>query len=251
MELFERASREGFRRALAAGLKIAMGSDSSVLPHGENAREIVWMAKNGMTPIDAIRAATVRASELIGWEDRVGTVASGKFADLVAVRGNPARRRHGAPARALRHEGRRRLQGRTRPAAAIARAGLPVRPIALPARVSSLEASPREAAMKIVAGRLRPQFLHQARSASRGAFAAVYSAIIRNRSAGERGPAQQWGSRGPVDDRAAPGRDSSSSSGSPRAGGRRCSGSRCPCRRSRCGSFPRACRRSPPSGAAR
>jgi imidazolonepropionase-like amidohydrolase len=88
-ELFSRASREAFRRALAADLKIAMGSDSSVLPHGQNAREIVWMAKNGMTPIAAIRAATVRASELIGWEDRVGTVAAGKFADLIAVRGNP------------------------------------------------------------------------------------------------------------------------------------------------------------------
>jgi imidazolonepropionase-like amidohydrolase len=88
-QLFSRASKEAFRRALAANLKIAMGSDSSVLPHGENAREIVWMARNGMTPLAAIRAATVRASELLGWEDRVGTVAPGKFADLVAVSGNP------------------------------------------------------------------------------------------------------------------------------------------------------------------
>jgi imidazolonepropionase-like amidohydrolase len=88
-ELFSKASREAFRRALAADLKIAMGSDASVLPHGQNAREIVWMARNGMTPLAAIRAATVRASELLGWEDRVGTVAAGKFADLVAVRGNP------------------------------------------------------------------------------------------------------------------------------------------------------------------
>jgi len=88
-ELFSRASREGFHRALAVGLKIAMGSDASVLPHGQNAREIVWLARNGMAPIDAIRAATMRAAELIGWEDRVGAVAPGKFADMIAVSGDP------------------------------------------------------------------------------------------------------------------------------------------------------------------
>jgi imidazolonepropionase-like amidohydrolase len=66
-----------------------MGSDASVLPHGENAREIVWLAQNGLGPLEAIRAATLRAAELLGWEDRVGAVAEGKLADLVAVRGNP------------------------------------------------------------------------------------------------------------------------------------------------------------------
>jgi imidazolonepropionase-like amidohydrolase len=88
-ELFARASREGFRKAVAAGLKIAMGSDSSVLPHGKNALEISWLARNGLAPLEAIRAATLYASQLLGWEDRVGSVAPGKFADLVAVRGNP------------------------------------------------------------------------------------------------------------------------------------------------------------------
>ena len=73
-----RASREGFRKAVAAGVKIAMGSDSSVLPHGENAREIVWMVRNGMTPLAAIRAATSSAAELIGWRDRVGSIAAGQ-----------------------------------------------------------------------------------------------------------------------------------------------------------------------------
>ena len=88
-DLYSKASREGFRKAIAAGLKIAMGSDASVLPHGSNAREITWMASNGMTALAAIQAATVRGAELIGWPETVGTIAPGRFADLVAVRGNP------------------------------------------------------------------------------------------------------------------------------------------------------------------
>ena len=86
---FLKGSQEGFRKAVAAGVKIAMGSDQSVLPHGENAKEIVWMATHGMTPLEAIRAATVNAAELLGWSDRVGAIAPGKFADIIAVRGNP------------------------------------------------------------------------------------------------------------------------------------------------------------------
>ena len=88
-EMFRRGSHEGFRKAVEAGVRIAMGSDSSVLPHGQNAREITWMAKNGMTTLAAIQAATIRAAELLGWQDRVGSVSPGKFADLVAVRTNP------------------------------------------------------------------------------------------------------------------------------------------------------------------
>ncbi len=87
--IFRKGSPESFRKALAAGVKIAMGSDSSVLPHGENAKEIVWMARNGMTPLQAIRAATLGGAELIGWPDRVGSIEPGKLADLIAVRGNP------------------------------------------------------------------------------------------------------------------------------------------------------------------
>ena len=87
--IFQKGSPESFRKAVGAGVKIAMGSDSSVLPHGENAREIVWMARNGMTPLQAIRAATLGGAELIGWRDRVGSIEPGKLADLIAVRGNP------------------------------------------------------------------------------------------------------------------------------------------------------------------
>jgi hypothetical protein len=86
---FQQGSVEGFRKAVAAGVKIAMGSDASALPHGENAKEIVWMATHGMTPLEAVRAATVNAAELLGWSDRVGSIAPGKYADIVAVRGNP------------------------------------------------------------------------------------------------------------------------------------------------------------------
>ena len=87
--LFARGSKDGFRKAVAAGVKIAMGSDSSVLPHGENAREIVWMARHGMTALQALRAATVGGAELLGWPNRIGTIEAGKLADLIAVAGDP------------------------------------------------------------------------------------------------------------------------------------------------------------------
>jgi imidazolonepropionase-like amidohydrolase len=88
-ERFKKGSPAGFRLAVEAGVKIAMGSDSSVIPHGENPKEIVWMATRGMTPLQAIQAATVNAADLLGWSDRVGSISAGKFADLVAVNGNP------------------------------------------------------------------------------------------------------------------------------------------------------------------
>ena len=88
-ETLRRGAHESFRKAAAAGVKIAMGTDASVLPHGRNGEEVVWMAKNGMTPLQAIRAATVGGAELMGWSDRVGAIAPGRFADIIAVRGNP------------------------------------------------------------------------------------------------------------------------------------------------------------------
>jgi imidazolonepropionase-like amidohydrolase len=82
------AQREGFRKAVAAGVRIAYGTDSGVYPHGDNAKQLPYMVRHGMTPIQAIQAATIVAAELIGWEDRVGALAPGRFADLVAVRGH-------------------------------------------------------------------------------------------------------------------------------------------------------------------
>jgi imidazolonepropionase-like amidohydrolase len=82
------AQREGFRKAVAAGVKIAFGTDAGVYPHGENARQLPYMVKFGMTPMQAVQAATIVAARLIGWDDRLGSLAPGKYADLVAVDGD-------------------------------------------------------------------------------------------------------------------------------------------------------------------
>ncbi len=78
-----------FTKALKAGVWIVMGSDAVAGYHGGNAKEIEWMVKNGMTPAQAIHAATVDAAQLLGWQDRVGSIEPGKFADLIAVSGDP------------------------------------------------------------------------------------------------------------------------------------------------------------------
>lgn len=82
------AQREGFRRALDAGVRIAFGTDSGVYPHGLNARQFPYMVKYGMSPMQAVQAATIRAAELMGWEDRLGSIVPGKLSDLVAVEGD-------------------------------------------------------------------------------------------------------------------------------------------------------------------
>jgi imidazolonepropionase-like amidohydrolase len=82
-------SEPSFRRAVAQGVKIAFGSGVGPFPHGTQNKEFEFMVKFGMTPVQAIRAATSDAANLMGWQDRVGSVEPGKFADLVAVEGNP------------------------------------------------------------------------------------------------------------------------------------------------------------------
>ena len=81
-------ARESVRKAIAAKVKIAFGTDAGVFPHGENAKEFAAYVKLGMTPLEALRSATVTAAELLGKDDR-GVIASGKLADLVAVQGDP------------------------------------------------------------------------------------------------------------------------------------------------------------------
>jgi len=83
------AQRDGFRRAVAAGLSIAYGTDSGVYPHGQNALQLSYMVRHGMTALGALRSASLVAAELMGWSDRVGAIAPGRFADLVAVVGDP------------------------------------------------------------------------------------------------------------------------------------------------------------------
>ena len=83
------AQLENFRKAVNAGVKIAFGTDIGVCPFGQNAREFNLMVQNGMTPMQAIRAATVAGADLLGVADRLGSLAPGKIADVIAVRGNP------------------------------------------------------------------------------------------------------------------------------------------------------------------
>lgn len=80
-----------FRRALAAGLPIGFATDAAVIPHGENAKELEVRVRLGESPMAAITAATSVNAEIIGWNDRVGSVEKGKFADLIAVAGDPLR----------------------------------------------------------------------------------------------------------------------------------------------------------------
>lgn len=81
--------RDNFRKAFQGGAKMAFGSDSGVYPHGDNARQFAYMTKYGMTSMQAIQAATINAADLLGWKDQVGSIAAGKFADIIAVKGDP------------------------------------------------------------------------------------------------------------------------------------------------------------------
>jgi imidazolonepropionase-like amidohydrolase len=78
-----------FKKQLAAGVPIAMGSDVGPFPHGTQAREFVLMVKFGMSPLAAIQAGTLNGAKLLGWQDQIGTLKPGYAADIVAVPGNP------------------------------------------------------------------------------------------------------------------------------------------------------------------
>src|SRR5690606_37928920 len=81
--------QEMFQRAHAAGVKIAFGTDSGVSVHGENAREFGYMVEAGMSPMDAILAATRNAADLLGASEDVGSIQAGRYADIIAVAGDP------------------------------------------------------------------------------------------------------------------------------------------------------------------
>lgn len=81
--------QDTFAKAWKAGVTIAFGTDAGVSPHGDNALEFAYMVEAGMPPMEAIRAATMTAAELLGVQNELGSIAEGKLADIVAVNGNP------------------------------------------------------------------------------------------------------------------------------------------------------------------
>ncbi len=81
--------RQNFRKAAQMGVKIAYGTDAGVYPHGFNARQFAWQVRYGQTPMEAIRSATIHAADLIGRGNEAGALEPGKWADLIAVRGDP------------------------------------------------------------------------------------------------------------------------------------------------------------------
>ena len=81
--------RQAFKKAAQMGVKIAYGTDAGVYPHGFNARQFAWQVKYGQTPMEAIRSATVHAADLIGRGNEAGSLEPGKWADLIAVQGDP------------------------------------------------------------------------------------------------------------------------------------------------------------------
>ncbi len=81
--------RVAFRKAAEAGVKITFGTDAGVYPHGLNANQFPYMVKYGLTPMQAIQAATINAAQLIGWDKNLGSIKAGKYADMIAVQGDP------------------------------------------------------------------------------------------------------------------------------------------------------------------
>ena len=83
------AQREGFHKAVKAGVHIAFGTDAGVYPHGDNARQFAYMVRYGMTSLQAIQAATIESARLLRKEKEIGSIAPGKSADMIAVAGDP------------------------------------------------------------------------------------------------------------------------------------------------------------------
>ncbi len=78
-----------FKKAFSSGVKIAYGTDAGVFPHGLNGKDFKYMVKYGLAPMQAIQTATINAADLLDWKNKVGSITKGKFADIIAVEGNP------------------------------------------------------------------------------------------------------------------------------------------------------------------
>src|SRR5262245_21698900 len=89
MEMVSEQGHSNVKKAFAAGVKIGFGTDAAVYPHGLNAHEFAVYVRLGMTPLQAIQTSTINDADLLGWTDKVGTLDAGKFADIIAVDGDP------------------------------------------------------------------------------------------------------------------------------------------------------------------
>ena len=89
MAMVSAAAKDNAKKAFQAGVKIGMGTDAAVYPHGLNAHELAVYVSLGMTPLQAIQTATINDADLLGWADKVGAIEPGKWADLIAVDGDP------------------------------------------------------------------------------------------------------------------------------------------------------------------
>jgi len=89
MELVSQSSKETLKKAFDAGVKVGFGTDAAVYPHGLNAHEFNVYVQLGMTPLQAIQTATINDADLLGLTDKIGTLEPGKYADIIAVDGNP------------------------------------------------------------------------------------------------------------------------------------------------------------------
>jgi imidazolonepropionase-like amidohydrolase len=88
-KLIGKLQRENFSKAVKAGVKMAFGTDAGVYPHGWNGKQFFYMVKFGLTPMQAIQSATINAADLLSWKEKTGSLTKGKFADIIAVDGNP------------------------------------------------------------------------------------------------------------------------------------------------------------------
>jgi imidazolonepropionase-like amidohydrolase len=89
MQMVTATSQQTLKKAFAAGLKVGFGTDAAVYPHGLNAHEFAVYVRLGMTPLQAIQTATINDADLLGWSNKIGTLEPGKWADIIAVDGDP------------------------------------------------------------------------------------------------------------------------------------------------------------------
>src|SRR5258708_18091757 len=89
MEMVSEVGKNNAKKAFAAGVKIGLGTDAAVYPHGLNAHELAVYVSLGMTPLQAIQTATINDADLLGWSGKIGTIEPGKWSDIIAVERDP------------------------------------------------------------------------------------------------------------------------------------------------------------------